>query len=201
MCAWHHEVMKTLFLLALFLVLSLGLAGELATLHQQLAPAAPSKQETPQKSPLNLPAGVALAPGLTKGNPVDRSNHGIDEIGLERTRCLSNCPAYTVMISADGTFRYTGEYGVEHLGDHTGKVSVGQLNQVMSFINEAGFTEFETSYSAAFLDAPTSYVMVKKGRDTKVIENYANSGPATLWAIEQLIDDLLGTAEWNGEAQ
>jgi hypothetical protein len=173
------------------------MAGELATLHQQLAPKTSATPEEPNKTP-DLPEGVALAPGIKgSGQVANRSNHGIDEIGLERTRCLTACPAYTVIIKADGTFRYTGEYGVERMGDYTGQVSVGQLNQVMSFINEALFFAFDDTYSSPFLDGPTSYLMVKKGTETKVVENYANSGPATLWEIEQLIDDLLETAEWN----
>jgi Domain of unknown function (DUF6438) len=190
--------MKKFLWIIMFLGLSFVMAGELATLHQQLALPTPSKQPT-DKSVSNLPGGVKLAPGVTSlgGGTPDRSKHGIAEIGLERTRCYANCPAYTVIIKADGTFRYTGEYGVERMGEHTGTVSVGSLNQVMSFINESLFFGFEDSYSANFLDAATTYIMAKKGNETKVIENYANSGPATLWAIEQLIDGLLETAEWD----
>jgi hypothetical protein len=188
--------MKRFFLLVTFLGVATVWAGELATLHQQLTPTTPSKQEAPEKSSTTLPGGVALAPGFKGGLP-DRSNHGINEIGLERTPCLANCPAYTVIIKADGTFRYTGEAGVEHIGEHTGKVSVGQLNQVMSFVNESLFMGFEDTYTSSFLDAPTTYIMVKKGSETKVIENYGNTGPATLWATENLIDDLLETAEWD----
>lgn len=196
--------MKNLLFALTLLFMPLVVAGELATLHQQLATPSDTSEDTPEKSDLNLPEGVALAPGVTSlgGSTPDRSEHGIDEIGLERTRCLTSCPAYTVIINADGTFRYTGEYGVERMGEHTGTVEVGQLNQVMSFINESLFSGFEDTYSANFLDAPTTYVMVKTGSETKVIQNYGNSGPATLWAIEQLIDNLLETAEWNeGGAQ
>jgi hypothetical protein len=197
--------MKTLFFALTLLIIPLVAAGELATLHQELAtPSSETSQDAPEKSDPNLPEGVALAPGVTGlgGSMPDRSNHGIDEIGLERTRCLTNCPAYTVIIKADGTFRYTGEYGVERMGEYTGQVEVGQLNQVMSFISESLFSGFEDTYSANFLDAPTTYVMMKTGNETKVIENYGNTGPATLWAIETLLDDLLETATWDaGGAQ
>jgi Domain of unknown function (DUF6438) len=192
--------MKTILFALTLLLLPFVAAGELATLHQQLAPKTTQDTgQTPEKSDSNLPEGMALAPGVTSlgGSMLDRSKHGIDEIGLERTRCLTNCPAYTVIINTDGTFRYTGEYGVEHMGEHTGKVSIGELNQVMSFIAESLFSGFEDTYSSNFLDAPTTYVMVKTGSETKVIENYGNTGPATLWAIEHLIDDLLETAEWD----
>jgi Domain of unknown function (DUF6438) len=197
--------MKPLLFALTLLIIPLVAAGELATLHQELAtPSSETSQDTPEKADPNLPEGVALAPGVTGlgGSMPDRSKHGIDEIGLERTRCLTNCPAYTVIIKADGTFRYKGEYGVERMGEHTGQVEVGQLNQVMSFISESLFSGFEDTYSANFLDAPTTYVMMKTGNETTVIENYANSGPATLWAIETLMDDLLETATWDdGGAQ
>ena len=174
----------------------MALAGELATMHQNLVLPETTTPTPPEHDP-NLPKGVGLAPGIKlTGAPV-RSDPGIDEIGIERTQCLTNCPAYTLIIKKDGTFRYTGEYGVERIGSYTGKLSVGLLNQVMSFINESLYTVFDDTYSSPFLDGPTTYTMVKKGNETKVIENYAGSGPATLWAIEQLIDNLLLTAEWD----
>jgi hypothetical protein len=186
--------MKKFSALALLLLVSFVLAGELATLHYELTKDAPAKQ-TSEKSTLNLPDGVALAPGF-KGM-TDRSQHGVDEIGLERTQCYALCPAYTVVIKADGTFRYTGVANVERVGDYTGTVSVGALNQLMTFVNESLFMGLEDSYTASFLDAATSYVMVKKGSEVKVIENYANTAPTTVWAIEELIDDLLETATWD----
>jgi Domain of unknown function (DUF6438) len=188
--------MKNFLFITTLLFTPLVLAGELATLHHELTKDAPA-EAAPEKSTLNLPEGVALAPGMKGGGLPDRRNHGIDEIGLERTQCYAGCPAYTVIIKADGTFRYTGVSEVERVGDYTGTVSVGQLNQLMSFINESLFMGFQDSYTASFLDAATSYVMVKKGSETKVIENYANTAPTTVWAIEQLIDDLLETAKWD----
>jgi Domain of unknown function (DUF6438) len=187
--------MKRFFFSAVLLC-SMALAGELASLHQTM-PKQVEPESLEKDQGLELPDGVGLAPGIKLAGPSVRPDPGIDEIGIERTRCLSNCPAYTLIIQKDGSFRYSGEYGVERLGDYTGKVSVGQLNQVMRFINEALFFAFDTSYTTPFLDGPTTYTMAKKGNDLKVIENYASSGPATLWAIEQLMDSLLETAEWN----
>jgi hypothetical protein len=183
--------------LSLAFGLSLALAGELASLHEKLA-AQTSTQQPPQKQSQDLPDGVMLLPGFSE--MPNRSAHGVDEVGLERSRCLATCPAYTVVIKSDGTFRYTGEYGVERLGEHTGTVDVGQLNQLMSFVSESTFMTFADTYTASFLDAPTTYLMVKKGDETKVIENYANTGPATLWAISELIDDLLETATWHEDS-
>lgn len=172
------------------LLFSLVLAGELQSLHAVTAESVPESAPGKEIAP-----GVTQLPGFTP-LPVPK-DYGISEIGLERTRCLTDCPAYTFIVARDGSFRYVGEYGVEHMGEHTGKVSVGRLNQVIAFIGESNYRDFQDTYSASFLDAPTVYSMVVQDGDTMVIENYANTGPATLWAIEQLIDSLLETAEWD----
>lgn len=156
-------------------------AGELADLHQRFTPS--DKVQTAPGGKLNMPP--LTVPGT------------IRRIGIERTRCLAGCPAYTLIIRQDGSFRYVGEYGVERLGSYTGMVSRGRLNQLLAFIEASDFNELQASYLADFLDGPTVYTLVETEDVTKVVENYAGSGPPLLWAIEQLIDDLLETAEWN----
>ncbi len=172
-------------------VVSLGfvLAGELQSLHSKLAEPAPAPKQAEAPS---IP-GVAVLPGAVNPQPEPTD---ISAVGIERLRCYAGCPAYTFIVKADGTFRYTGDYGVERLGDYTGTVSRGRLNQVLRAIDDIGFGTFQDTYRAAFLDGPTVYTMVVADGDTKVIENYGNSGPGALWAVEQLIDSLLETAEW-----
>jgi len=172
------RIYTLLFALALF---ACAQAGELADLHQKFAP--------PSTTATNGETGFA---GKSLGYSGD-----ITSIGIERTRCYAGCSAYTFIVQQDGTFRYEGSYGVERMGAYTGTVSVGRLNQVFAFLEETDYQVFDSSYRAQFLDGPTVYTMVVQGNDTKVIENYAGTGPATLWAIEQLIDALLETAEWN----
>ncbi len=185
--------MKRFVLLLSLCTLSFVMAGELQSLHRVLAePSAPAKNN--KSLDLNIP-GVQTLPGFNLPSP--KVDHNISEIGLERTRCLTNCPAYTFIVQADGSFRYVGEFGVERLGDFTGRIEQGRLNQVLAFIAETDFFAFDDSYSASFLDGPTSYTLVTQNADTKVIQNYANTGPATLWAIEQLIDSLLLSANWD----
>ncbi len=182
--------LKRFAIFALLSFSSLVLAGEVRQLHQRLARS--SQPTAPQPSP---GSGTMPMPGLTPAGP--KVDHGITEIGLERLRCLAGCPAYTLIVEEDGSFRYVGEYGVERLGEYTGRVNQGRLNQVLAFIAESGFETYQPSFLSSFLDGPTVYTMVRRGEAVKVVENYAGSGPATLWAIEQLIDSLLETAEWD----
>lgn len=200
---WHHGVMKKSLLFFVFALslCSFVLAGELAQLHRQLNPTTTETSGTSEGDckPKKVGELVDLSSCLPQTNPqrIDKAETQITTIGIERTRCLTDCPAYTFIVQADGTFRYTGEYGVERLGEYTGTVEKGTLNQVLRFIDESDFMSFDSSYTTPFLDNATTYTLVTKQGEQKVIENYANAGPATLWAIEELIAGLLETAEWD----
>ena len=142
-----------------------------------------------------LPPGTELYPGLEKVNP--QAVPDISEIRLERTRCLTSCPAYTVTIRADGSFSYTGSFNAPHMGQHTGQISVGQFRQLLRYIGAIDFMNFNKSYLSPFLDNATAITSVVQNGTRKTVTNDANSGPATLWALETLVDTLLETATWD----
>lgn len=186
--------MKYIILLWLLMAASSSLAGEIQDLYVTLVKPSPVQNTTSFTTLNNSNSGISRIPNTAFDPEIE---HGISQIGLERGRCFVGCPAYTFIIYSDGSFRYVGEYGVEKMGEYTGNISLGQLNQVFKFINEIDFFSFKDSYTNPYLDSATSYVMVKQNDKIKVIENYANSGPASLWAIEQVIDHLLDTALWD----
>lgn len=145
-----------------------------------------------------------------RANPTDRlknrvvntaevvsTNYGITEIGIERSGCFGSCPIYTFLVKSDGTFRYKGENYAERQGDFTGTIKVWEFNHLAQFIKESGYMELKDAYTRGVTDNPTTYTMVVMSGKQKIISNYANSGPTKLWAIEQLIDNLLTKAKWN----
>ena len=142
-----------------------------------------------------LPPGTELYSGIKETKP--QTVPDISEVRLERTRCLTLCPAYTVTIRADGGFSYTGLYNAPHMGPHTGQISVGQFRQLLRYIGEIEFMKFEHSYLSPYPDNATAITSVVQNGKQKTVTNYANSGPATLWALETLVDTLLGTATWD----
>jgi hypothetical protein len=124
-------------------------------------------------------------------------NHGVTEIAIERASCFGTCPSYTFIVTNDGTFRYKGEEYVERKGEFTGKISVWDFDALARFIRDSGYMELEEHYFASVTDHPTVYTMVVMNGKRKCISNYANAGPTKLWAIEQLIDDLMTKAQWD----
>lgn len=167
------------------LLLSVALAGELANLHRKLAVTevtAPFEAEVP---------GVRAI-----GGPVPTPTVAYRRIGLERTPCLGRCPVYTVIIEQDGAFVYDGVAHVERIGRHRGRVNTAQLAQVFRYIDEIDFFNLADSYRAELMDEAAAYTLVESAEATKVVMNYARTAPATVWALEELIDALLATATW-----
>ena len=173
--------------LAAMSVVALGLAlgstglqaGEIRELHQKLTggqPAAETKSRTWEQ--------------------IESDEHGITEIGLERTACFGTCPVYTVIFKADGTFRFVGEEHVQHRGRHRGRIEEPKFRELAQFIVDSGYMQLESSYSTSVTDLPTVYTTVVHRGARKVVSNYASAGPTKLWAIEQLIDKLLLEARW-----
>lgn len=144
--------------------------------------------------------GVMRLPGAPQRPAGPEAGAGIERIGIERGPCLVGCPVYTFTVARDGTFRYHGEANVERLGAFRGTVSVGRLKQVLAFIDEIDFDALQRTYASEFLDNPTVYTLVQQDGEARVVAHEANSGPARLWALEQLIDSLLATAEWRPAA-
>ena len=129
---------------------------------------------------------------------VASTNHGITEIGIERTRCYGTCPSYTFIVKSDGTFRYNGFDYVERKGEFSGTISASYFNRLAQFIRDSSYMELEDSYTRMVTDNPTTYTMVVMNGKRKTVSNYASAGPTKLWAIEELIDDLMAKAKWDG---
>lgn len=142
-----------------------------------------------------LPPNSVPFPGLNENKP--EALPDITGVSLERTRCLIGCPAYSVRIAEDGSFHYEGYYGVPRLGEHSGQIEVGRLRQLWRYIEEIGYTTLKPRYVSPYLDNATAITSVVQNGERKTVTNYANSGPATLWALEQLIDGLLEGATWH----
>ena len=56
---------------------------------------------------------------------------------------------------------------------------------------------FENEYTSAITDLSTVYTSVVMNGKRKVIRNYADTGPASLRAVEQRIDKIMSAAKWD----
>lgn len=177
-------------------------AGELARLHALTAkPGPPSAGATsaPPAAPGPAAGADAAAPGLTPLQPLPTPAPlpRVERLGLEALPCRGTCPAFTVIFAADGTFAYVGEANVERLGEHTGRVDMHALRQVMRYVEAIGFASLADTYPSSYADVRTSYTLVDWGDSFKVVEDQGGSAPVTVWALERLLLQLLDEADWD----
>lgn len=129
---------------------------------------------------------------------VESTNHGITQIGIERSACFGTCPIYTFTAKSDGTFHYKGVEHVERKGEFSGTIPFWHFHRLAQFIRDSDYMEFENGYTRMVTDNPTTITTVVMNGKRKTVSNYASAGPTKLWAIEQLIDDLMAKAKWDG---
>ena len=127
--------------------------------------------------------------------------HGVLQVGLERTACFGECPVYTAVIHATGLVEYQGDWHVDRLGEHRGRVSLYDFRCLAQFIQGTDFREMETSYDfsdCVVSDCASAYVMVVTEGRRKVVSNHGNAGPPAPWAIAELIDSVMRGVTWEG---
>lgn len=173
-------------------------AGELAELHAFLtmgAPDAPAAAGSPacDREP---PPGTRFAPGVDPcAAPAAGAPRAV-EVGLERTRCLTGCAAYTVRFSADGAVHYVGGEGAPRVGIHRGRIDPGLVRQVLRVADAVDPFALPRSFPGGGLDNPTAYVLVRTPERTTVIADTGGNAPPLIWALARLMDDLLEEVRW-----
>ncbi len=111
--------------------------------------------------------------------------------------CMGTCPIFSITISADGAVEYTGSAYVEFIGSRTGNISKWEVEHLFDFINDTQFFSFRDKYTQNITDQESRYTTVKMfNGKTKTVENYANTAPVRLWALEELILGFEKKTKW-----
>jgi hypothetical protein len=173
---------QTLTIVALLVASSLALGGEISDYHTKRAR---DKLDYEQKS---------------RSDEVAFTNHGIIEIGIERSGCYGSCPIYSFIVKNDGTARYNGVEHVERKGAFTGTTPVFYFHSLAQFIRDSGYMELKDIYTSGIRHGSTTYTLVVMNGKRKTVSN-ADAGPTKLWAIEQLIDSLVGKTQWRDSSK
>ena len=131
---------------------------------------------------------------------VSSDKHGIQQVMVETSACFGNCPEYSISISADGMVEYIGYKNVEFIGSRIGHIDNWRIRPLFQFINDSKYFSMQYEYKRGITDHSSVYTMVKKASgESKIIRNYANSGPSSLWAIEELVEATAKNAKWQDQ--
>lgn len=91
---------------------------------------------------------------------------------------------------------YEGYCDVVHLGRRSGKIDAWRFQRLARLAIEIGFLDLERGYAESVTDQAAVYTSVVQNARRKTVMNYASTGPAKLWAFEQMIDETLAKATW-----
>jgi len=72
-----------------------------------------------------------------------------------------------------------------------------EFERLALLIERLGFFDLRSSYSRPVTDNPTYITTIERGGVIKRVSNYADAGPAELWAVEQLIDAAADDVDWD----
>ena len=116
-------------------------------------------------------------------------------IMMEKTSCMGTCPTYKFEVFLDKTARYIGKENVENIGEFKATLTDEQLDNLKNSFAEAEYFSFANVYSAQLTDLPTTFIYYHNGRESLKVTDYWGA-PEELKALEQKIEDFIGTVNW-----
>ncbi len=121
------------------------------------------------------------------------------ELSLERSLSGGAGSAFTLRLRRSGEAAYFGQAHSPRLGCYRGTISEYDFLSLAKVVEELGFFDLEESYYLYVTDSTSTYTSVVEPTRRKIVWNYAESGPAELWAIEELIEFFGEEVNWTKE--
>ncbi len=128
-------------------------------------------------------------------------------ITLQRGACEQRCAVYRLMIFADGTVIYDGQYFVRRTGLIRSGITPEVLTKLMQDLETGGFFQAENNYGYGNTDRcksmdpgrPNAILSVSnQGRSKTVLHNHSCVGPIPdrLTDLEDKVDRAVGVVKW-----
>jgi hypothetical protein len=126
---------------------------------------------------------------------------GQTAISLTRTACFGNCPAYTVLIYADGRTEYTGKAFVKVKGTKKYESPKSKVAELIGDVQKSDFFRLKDTYAASIVDIPTYTLCFADGQQEKKIVDHHGKDvgmPESVTNLENKIDEVANTGELIG---
>lgn len=128
-------------------------------------------------------------------------------ITLQRGGCEKRCAVYRLIVFADGTLIYDGQYFVRKRGLVRGKVDAAAVTRLIGDFQAIGYFNLKDQYGSrdqqdctSFLsDAPVAMTsIVTGGKSKSVVHDHRCAGPVPtqLTQLEDKIDRLANSVRW-----
>ncbi len=121
---------------------------------------------------------------------------------MQRTICEGLCPNYWVEITGDGDVTYCGVMFVEQRSEFRRRVGIKQVVKLIAATEAAKFWDLNDIYDGRMLHAPATIIEVEQRGRYKSVSDFSGERaamPAGVSRLQNLIDEIGGTAEWVGK--
>jgi len=121
-----------------------------------------------------------------------------DHVSLLRQGCFGLCPIYTVSVFASGQIEFNGLAFTCAKGKQSAQIERDVANELLGDLEDAGFFALAWARGALIADAPSATTtLVRNGRTHRTERNHGDPlAPRVLRRMEQVIDEVSGTARW-----
>ncbi|HEY1629737.1 MAG TPA: DUF6438 domain-containing protein [Rhizomicrobium sp.] len=119
-------------------------------------------------------------------------------IEFVRTPCYGSCPAYSVVVSGDGTVRYQGDYCVIAKGARVAHLPQKDVRALFEAFQRADFFSLRPIYDTGITDnSGVTMVLHFDQWNWSVDDRQETTGlPVEASKLPDLIDKFAGTARW-----
>lgn len=120
-------------------------------------------------------------------------------IGLSRGMCYGPCPVYSLSFDRTGAAQFTGTYFVTLVGPHVARCQPDEFADLARAMVFPGFESLGEAYSIDVTDQADASTWIVRDCDRHAVSDYGAAGPLALAAIQELIDGLAATLDWQPE--
>ena len=123
----------------------------------------------------------------------------ITEITLQRTWCYGRCPIDEVVLSADGTAKYTGKMNRARTGQYKGTFWKGEFERLAQWFESQGFFKMKDKYGSPNIDLSDHIISIVRDGQRKTIVNHSIQSSLVLWGMEAAIRGIASDIAWQPE--
>ena len=128
------------------------------------------------------------------------------KITLERFGCLGTCPAYSLIIKADGSVLFNRKNFNKAKGKFEDKITKEQIKQIISEFEKVNFFSFRNSYVTKDdgcekypPDGPSEQISIKIDGKRKTVYHVLGCGKTVIRNLGEKIDEITNSKRWIGE--
>ena len=145
----------------------------------------------------SMPRGVRwLWTGLRKDEVPDLP---YDSITFESFGCLGSCPIYKMKLTRDGRAEFDAVSHTRQTGRYVGELNLLMFGRLGLLAQRLGLQNFAPRYSARSTEAGGHRITATARNQSWTVDDEGWSGPIELWAVEQVIENIMDRIDWTPE--